>query len=253
MLQTKPQLAAAMLQSLRQEGILPFRDLVADSVYGNSPDFLAAIEAWGGATALGAISSETRCWPQRPATQEQTSRYKGAERAKRHLRPTASAPQSVAALAATLPAWQWYRRTVSEGTKGPIAYDCARHRVTLCKDGLPEHTVWLVSKRTRSPEPTYAYALSHAPASTPFRTLVWLSGIRWAVEQWFEEGKTELGMAPYEVRKYAGWQHHMWLTMLAHFFLGHLKGRLGKKSPSADGVAAPPVIRSRVTPACVYD
>ena len=186
----------------------------------------------GGATALVAISSETRWWPQRPAPQEQTYRYKGAERAKRHLRPTASAPQSVAAVAAPLPAWQWYRRTVSEGTKGPIAYDFTRHRVPLCKVGLPERTVWLVIKRTRSPEPTYAYAISNAPASTPFRTLIWLSGIRWAVEQCFEEGKTELGMAHSEVRKYAGWQHQMLLTMLAHFFLWHLKGRLGKKAPA---------------------
>jgi len=251
--QTKPQLAAAMLQSIRQEGILPFRYIVADSVYGNSPDFLAALDVCVGTTALVALSSETRCWPQRPTTQEKAYRYKGEERAQRQLLPTALPPQSVAALAATLPAWQWYRRTVSEGTKGPIAYDFARHRVTLCKDGLPERTVWLVIKRTRGPEPTYAYAISNAPASTPFRTLVWLSGIRWAVEQCFEEGKTELGMAHYEVRKYAGWQHHMLLTMLAHFFLWHLKGRLGKKSASADGVAAPPVIRSRVTPACVYD
>jgi len=242
MFQTKPQLAAAMLQSIRQEGILPFRYIVADSVYGNSPDFLAALDACVGTTALVAISSETRCWPQRPTTQEKAYRYKGAERAKRHLLPTALPPQKVAALAATLPAWQWYRRTVSEGTQGPIAYDFARHRVTLCKDGLPERTVWLVIKRTCSSAPTYAYAISNAPASIPLRTLVWLSGIRWAVEQWFEEGKIELGMAHYEVRKYAGWQHHMVLTMLAHFFLWHVKGRLGKKSASADGVAAPPVV-----------
>src|ERR1051325_191729 len=80
--QTKPQLAAAMLQRIRQEGILPFRYIVADSVYGNSPDFLAALEACVGTTALVAISSETRCWPPRPATQEQTYRYQGAERPK---------------------------------------------------------------------------------------------------------------------------------------------------------------------------
>jgi SRSO17 transposase len=251
--QTKPQLAAAMLQRIKEDEILPFRYIVADSVYGNSPDFLAALDACVGATALVAISSETRCWLQRPATHEQTYQYKGEGRAKRQVLPTTLPPQSVAALAATLPAWQWYRRTVSEGTKGPIAYDFARHRVTLCKDGLPERTVWLVIKRTRGPEPTYAYAISNAPASIPFRTLIWLSGIRWAVEQCFEEGKTELGMAHYEVRKYAGWQHHMWLTMLAHFFLWHLKGRLGEKSTSTDGVAAPPVIRSRVTPAYLYD
>ena len=134
-----------------------------------------------------------------------------------------------------------------------MAYDFARHRVTLWKDGLPERTVWLVSKRTCGSEPTSAYAISNAPASIPFRTLVWLSGIRWAVEPCFEEGKTALGMVHYDVRTYAGWQPHRWLTMLAHFFLWHLQGRLGKKSASADGVAAPPIIRSRVTPTCVYD
>jgi SRSO17 transposase len=174
-------------------------------------------------------------------------------RAQRHLLPTTLPPQSVAALAATLPAGQWYRRTVSEGTKGPIAYDFARHRVTLCKDGLPERTVGLVLKRTRGPEPTYAYAMSNAPASTPLRTLLWLSGMRWAVEQCCEEGKTERGMAHDEVRQYAGWQHHMLLTMLAHFFLWHLKGHLGEKSPSTDGVAAPPVIRRCIAPAYLDD
>ena len=153
-LQTKPQLAAEMLQRIRQEGILPFRYSVADSVYGNSPDLLAALDACVGTTAWVGVSSETRCWPQRPTTQEKAYRYKGEERAKRQLLPTALSPQSVAALAATLPAWQWYRRTVSEGTKGPIEYDFARHRVTVWKDGLPERTVWLVIKRTRGPEPT---------------------------------------------------------------------------------------------------
>jgi SRSO17 transposase len=53
--------------------------------------------------------------------------------------------------------------------------------------------------------------------STPWRTFVWLSGVRWAIEQCFEEGKTELGMDHYEVRKYTGWHHHMLTTMLAHF------------------------------------
>lgn len=136
------------------------------------------------------------------------------------------------ALAASLPASRWYQRTVSEGTKGPIVYAFARQRITLCKDGLPERPVWLVIKRTRGDEPTYSYYIRNAPVSTPLRTFVWLSGLRWAVEQCFEEGKTELGMDHYEVRNYAGWQHHMQTTMLAHFFLWHLKLRLGKKAPA---------------------
>ena len=33
-----------------------------------------------------------------------------------------------------------------------------------------------------------------------------------------------------EVRKYPGWHHHMLTSMLAHFFLWHVKLRLGEKS-----------------------
>jgi hypothetical protein len=51
-------------------------------------------------------------------------------------------------LAARRPASSWYRRTVCEGTKGLMTYAFARHRVTLCKEGLPERTVWLVIQRT---------------------------------------------------------------------------------------------------------
>ena len=39
-------------------------------------------------------------------------------------------------------------------------------------------------------------------------------------------------MDHYEVRKYTGWHQHMLTTMLAPFFLWHLKLRLGKKAPA---------------------
>src|SRR5262250_2027147 len=249
--QSKPQLAAAMLEAMTHEGLLPFKYIVADCLYGNSPTFLDAVDACVGRTALVAVPSETRCWLQRPPTADKHYRYKGEARAKRVVEPD-SAPCMVATVAASLPASSWYRRKVSEGTKGPIVYEFARQRVTLCKDGLPDRTVWLVLKRTVGAAPSYAYAISNAPASTPLSTLVWLSGLRWAVEQCFEEGKTELGMAHYEVRKYAGWHHHMLTTMLAHCFLWHLKLRLGKKSSSPHRIAAADVIGSRLTFADVY-
>lgn len=40
----------------------------------------------------------------------------------------------------------------------------------------------------------------------------------------------KLGVDHYEVRKFPGWHHHMLTTMLAHFFLWHLKIKLGKKA-----------------------
>jgi SRSO17 transposase len=211
--QSKPPLAAAMLQAIVHAGLLPCKYIVADCLYGNSPDFLEALDACVGITALVAIASETRCWRQRPQTKAQTYRYQQEERTKRVVVDDTPAADTVAAVAASLPASCWSQRTVSEGTTGPITYAFARQRVTLCKEGLPERTVWLVIKRTLGVTPTYSYSISHAPVSTPWRLLVWLRGVRWAIEQCFEESTTALGMAHYEIRKYPGWPHHMLTTM----------------------------------------
>ena len=251
--QSKPALAAAMLEAMAHEGLLPFKYIVADCLYGNSPTFLDAIDTCVGRTAFVAIPSETRCWLQRPQTADKRYRYKGEARAKRVVVAPDSAPRMVATVAASLPASSWYRRKVSEGTKGPIVYEFARQRVTLCKEGLPDRIVWLVIKRTLGANPVYSYYSSNAPASTPWRTFVWLSGLRWAIEQCFEEGKTELGMDHYEVRKYPGWHHHMLTTMLAHFFLWHLKLHLGKKSPGPHRVTAADDLGGGLTPADIYD
>jgi SRSO17 transposase len=231
--QTNPQLATAMLRELHQAGVLPFRYIVADCLYGNRPDFWAACEACVGTVAFVAVPEDTRCWLQPLATQTSTYRYRGESRRKRAVVSPDHLPRTVAVIAQEISPTFWYRRTVSEGTKGPITYEFARKRITLCKDGQPAHTVWLILKRTLGKEPTYWYYISNAPTSVTFRLLVWLSGVRWAVEQCFEETKTELGLAHYEVRKYTGWQHHMLTGMLAHFFLWHLKIRLGEKSTSA--------------------
>jgi SRSO17 transposase len=88
---------------------------------------------------------------------------------------------------------------------------------------MPDRAVWLVLKRTVGAEPSYWYYISNAPLSPRLPTCVWLSSVRWAIEQSFEEAKTELGMDHDEVRKYPGWYHHMLLCMLAHFFLWHVK------------------------------
>jgi SRSO17 transposase len=73
------------------------------------------------------------------------------------------------------------------------------------------------------------------------------------VEQGVEEGKTELGMDHYEGRKYSGWHHHMLTTMRAHFFLWHLKSRLGKKSACPDRGPDPESAGGHLAPAPVDD
>ena len=235
---TKPELAVEMFEEIQGEDILPFRYVLADSLYGNSPGFISAIEHCVGKVYFVSIPSDTLCWLEGPITREKKYRYKGEVRTKVVIEKTEKKPISVEVIGKSINDYFWYRRKVTEGTKGPIEYEFTKRRVTLSKNGLPHKTVWLIIKRTIGENPTYSYYMSNAPVSTRLKTFVWLSGMRWAIEQCFEETKSELGMDQYEVRKYAGWNHHILTCMLAHFFLWHLKIRLGKKSPRHYAVAA---------------
>jgi SRSO17 transposase len=235
---TKPELAAEMLNALSQEEALPFKYVLADSLYGISPEFIEAVEALPGKIYFVSVPKDTLCWLKRPMTITKEYRWGGKKRTKRVLVDPDNKPLSVEDLAKNTNDYFWYRRKVSEGTKGPIVYEFTRRRVILSADGLPKKTVWLLIRRTLGDDPQYSYFISNAPASTRLNTLVWLSGLRWAIEQCFQETKTELGMDHYEVRKFSGWRHHMITCMLAHFFLWHLKIRMGKKSTVHYSVAA---------------
>jgi SRSO17 transposase len=235
---TKPQLAAEMLNELVKENLLPFKYVLADSVYGVSPDFIGAVEALLDKTYLVSVPKDTRCWLKRPMTITKTYQWKGKTRTKTLLADPGSAPLAAEELARNINDYFWYRRQVSEGTKGPIVYEFTRRQVILSAAGLPQKPVWLLIRRSTGDDPQYSYFISNASSSTRLKTLVWLSGLRWAIEQCFEEAKTELGMDHYEVRKFPGWQHHMLTCMLAHFFLWHLKIRMGKKSTIYYAIAA---------------
>ncbi len=234
---SKPQLAVEMFKEVKDR--LPFKYVVADSIYGESDDFLKAIGSHVGMSYFVQVSSGTLFWLQAPATETRTYRRKGELRSKRIVPKTEKHPMRVDAFARSLHEVFWYRRTVSEGSKGPIDYEFARRRITICRRGVPQRTVWLVIKRNLNKrDRRYWFYISNAPLATMLSTFVWLSGIRWAIEQCFEETKTELGMDHYEVRKFTGWNHHIMTCILAHFFLWHLRIRLGKKSSSHYAIAA---------------
>jgi SRSO17 transposase len=79
---TKPQLAVAMLEEMVSEGVIPFLYLVADTVYGSSPEFLEAVEKIPGVVYMVSLPLDTLCWVQGPAMLEKTYRYGGEERKK---------------------------------------------------------------------------------------------------------------------------------------------------------------------------
>jgi SRSO17 transposase len=235
---TKPQLAAEMLEEIRREKLLPFKYVLADSIYGMSPEFIGAVESLPDTTYLVSVTKTTLCWLKKPMTITRQYRWGATTRTKTVLADADSKPMSVEALAKNINDYFWYRREVSEGTKGPIVYEFTRRRIILPADKMPGKAAWLLIRRTLGEDRHYSYYISNASPSIRLKPLIWLSGMRWAIEQCFEETKTELGMDHYEVRKFPGWHHHILTCIMAHFFLWHLKIRLGKKSTIYYAVAA---------------
>lgn len=227
---SKPQLAADMLRHIIAEATLPFRYVMADSLYGNSPDFIQAVCEYPELIYMVAIPSDTLCWTQEPVRVERTYRYGGKQRVREILEAGTDHPVSIKHLAETIHSYFWYKRTVSEGAKGPIDYEFTRKRITIARHGLPNESVWLIIRRPWKQTGEYSYYISNAPEDTRLSVFVWLSGMRWPIEQCFEEVKSELGMDQYELRKFPGWHHHILSCMLGHFFLWHMKIKLEKKS-----------------------
>jgi hypothetical protein len=67
----------------------------------------------------------------------------------------------------------------------------------------------------------------HLPPHTSLRALVALAHQRWAIEQQYQELKSELGLDHFEGRTYPGWQHHVVLTAVAHAYIQRERMRRG--------------------------
>jgi SRSO17 transposase len=89
---TKPQLAVEMFTAIRDEGILPFKYIATDSLYGSSPEFINAVDRLPGITYFVSMASDTRCWLKRPVVREKTYKYKGTVKTRKILEDTSKAP-----------------------------------------------------------------------------------------------------------------------------------------------------------------
>src|SRR5713101_2331797 len=190
---TKPELAARMLWRTLEAGVKVCW-VTGDTVYGSNPKLRAGLEARGQAYALGVRSHE---WVE-----------VGGQRMR------------VDRLAKGLSASQWQSLSAGAGAKGPRRYDWAA--VTLSSPAPAGWQRWLVVRRSlpgAATQEKLAYFLIFAKQATTLEAMVQAIGSRWTVEQCFEVGKGEVGLADYEVRSWHGWYRHVTLALLAQAFL----------------------------------
>ena len=65
----------------------------------------------------------------------------------------------------------------------------------------------------------------------PLEPMAQVTGVRWRVEEFFEDGKGQLGMAQYEARSWTSWHHHMSLVALAHLYVMQTRRDLNRQVP----------------------
>jgi SRSO17 transposase len=224
---TKPTLGGEMIQAVHHAHTLRARWVTCDEAFGRDTHLLDHIDGLG-LWYYAEVPHDTHVWRQRPATAVPPWSGQGRKPTCPRVLAGEATPDAVVQLAASLPADRWVRRTIKEGSKGPIVADMAALRLIAMREGLPGPEVWLVLRRNLGTGELKSY-LSNAPADTALATLVRLSGMRWPIETCFEDGKQYVGMGDYEVRGWRGWQHHMTLCILAHFFLVRVCLGLKKK------------------------
>lgn len=126
----------------------------------------------------------------------------------------------------------WSQFDIRDTEKGPLIVEALQCAVVTGKRsaaGEGQETLVVIRYLDRDRRVVKRdYYLSNAPADTPLHELVRVAKAAHRIEECFQRGKGEAGMADYEVRNWVGWHHHQTLSLIATWFLT-LETRRGEK------------------------
>ena len=240
--QEKWRQALTLIRRARAAG-LHLTAVVADAEFGDITAFRRLLHQWRLPYALG-VSRQLTVFRGTPAVHIPPSSRTGRPRSQLVLVHD-TRPLTVRAVALALPARAWRRVSWRNGTNRPWAARFAAVRVTPANEWrnrrlAPE--VWLLCEQDLGLTPRIKYFFVHLPATASLKQLVRLAHQRWAIEQQYQELKTELGLDHFEGRSYPGWHRHVVLTAVAYAFLQRERIR-----PDADPALTLPAVRAIVT------
>ena len=221
---SKAELAFEMVVQARQNGVR-FRWVGVDGGYGKDPAFLRRLASHG-EVFVADVHRDQPIYLENP--EPLVPERKSLSGRKPMLLQAQSPSQRVDNWAAAQPAEHWQTVTVRQGTKGELRVQAVRGRVWLWDGNEAQARSWhvLAIRELGSPE-TIKYVLSNAPAETSLERLVQMQRQRFWIERSFEDGKSESGLADYQVRGWLPWHHHMALVMMAMLFM--LEERLSQQ------------------------
>jgi SRSO17 transposase len=227
---TKTELALAMVQGARARGS-SHRWIGGDEIYGNNQVFAAALDDLGEVFVMD-VAGNLRVWtaqPCPPVAPAATPGLRGRPRVRCQAQPAAEAVK-VDALARRHFQTQAREISIRATAKGELRARVWVRQVWLWDGRAPSARARLLVVREEA-DGTCKYSLSNATADTPWERLAYMQAQRFWIERGFQDAKSELGMAQYEVRGWLGWHHHMALVCLALLFLLEERQRTHSQTP----------------------
>lgn len=236
--ETKPAIALALLKELVADGVAP-APVLGDEVYGASSELRRELRQLGLEYFLNA-GGDLLAW-----TQPLKTRL-----AKKYWAPLKGEPaaSSLAALAQSISKGQWH----------PLAWRAADGSKRQTRIGWLAVYVWSDFDRQSGEWPPSWLVVDWPEGhAAPYHLyLAWfkskpsaprclrLSRGRFAIEQFFQRDKTDLGLDHYEGRFWRGFHHHLVLAAVAYLFvlLHYLRAKKNFWPYVGSGVARDPAV-----------
>jgi SRSO17 transposase len=219
---TKNQLALEIVEQARRNGVR-FGWVGADAGYGSGPDFLFALADAGHTFLIDVHKSFVISGVDRQLRIQGPS--SNGQKARRSV--TGRERLSVEEFVQSCSTKDWRFYNVRQTTRGSLKLRVLRKSVYVWDKQIGQGRRYELLVTENLDGQDRKYSLTNQKASTSTQRLSWMQRQRYWVERCFEDGKSQCGMADYQVRLWKAWHHHMALVMMAMVFM--LSERLNMK------------------------
>ena len=228
----KYDIALEQLRRAQSNGV-QFAWITADEWYADKPKFIAGLQTLGLRFVME-IPRDTRGWLFFPGNQ-----------------PVPAKPVANLCLySRPMMCQAWTRFHIKNTEKGAQVWEAKVTPFWLPLNGQVVGPIWLVYARNVLNPTEQKLFLSNAAPGTPVEVILHVAFSRWPIERCLEDEKTELGLSHFELRKYRGIVHHLFLTQVSHLFLARQAKRLRGEKYRDHYVPSPhrqPCVVGRVT------
>lgn len=230
---TKPEIALEEIRQANNNGT-DFDYQTFDSLYGASPVFLNGLERID-QKYVGETKKNITGWIESPEVKQDVEPADGAKHPEKRfeLQDDCRDAKSVETIINKNPVFvkqEWKPFKIKETKKGPTVWEVKHGSFYHKRGDERSKQLELIHAQNRRTNEEKCF-LADVEEGTEMTTKLRVGFTRSNVEKNFEDGKQEVGMGDFEVRKYVSLLRHFILTMVSHLFLADQTDRVKNRNP----------------------